>query len=239
MPDQPSARQLHQPRHLGDANFVRPRDRVSILDRDLLRRDPEPVRGESGDPITQHRRCRPRGVADGKRGAAALRAIVVGHGLGIDGGNAYGVERQAQCLGEHLTRARQRAGAEFDRPAAQRRGAIGVELNVNAGGPAGGHPPAAGDAFAAAGGGPPFMPADRLCGFAQAFLDADGAERFAGRPGIAVAHDVTQPQFQRIDPEIIGDDVHLQFDREVAHRASRRAERSGGHLVRVHRQAIQ
>src|SRR5258705_45824 len=76
-------------------------------------------------------------------------------------------------------------------------------------------------------------PAERSGSPVEALLDADARQRLAGRPLVAFAIDIAQAELQRIDPEVVGDQVDLRFDGEIRHRSGGRAERAGCALVGV------
>ena len=160
------------------------------------------------------------GVPDRERRAAALGAVVVGRGMRVDVGDVDVGEIDAELFGQDLRRASDRAAAELDRAAHQRHRAVRVDPDIDAGRAARRQPPASRRCPCHA---PSprlaLAPADRVGRLMQALLDADARQRLAGRALVAFAIDVAQAELQRIDAEIVGDEVDLQFDGEVGHRS--------------------
>src|SRR5579863_468747 len=110
--------------------------------------------------------------------------------------------------------------------------AVGSDLDACLRTAAGGKPPRAGDAGAAAVLAP-LLPTNRLGGAPQRLLDADRRELLARGAAVAVFPSVAQSQLERIHVEFASDVVDVQFFRERRLRAARSSHGAGCLFVRV------
>src|SRR5207249_6425914 len=158
-------------------------------------------------------------------GPAALGSEVERRREGIRRGYDDVREIDAELLGEDLRGAGEGGGADLRGARVEGDRPVRVDLHVDAGRAAGGRPPAAGEPLAAAGPGPAVLPADGRRRPHETLLQADAVEHLARRALVALVDDVPEPELERVEPERIGDDVHLRLDGEVRLRARRGPER--------------
>src|SRR5262249_30288609 len=98
---------------------------------------------------------------------------------------------------------------------------------------------AAGEALAAPGRGSAVRPADGGRRPRKTLLQTDSVQHLPRRALVALADDIPETQRERIEPERVGDDVHLRLDGEVRLRARWGPERSAVGLVRVHGESFE
>src|SRR5215470_17989785 len=231
--DEAAARLLGQPREVREREPLAGRDDVLFHEREGIGLRPELSGGKLEDLAPELCRGRAACVAHGEGRPAALGPEVEWRRERIRRHDVDVREIDAELLGEDLGGARERARADLGSARVESHRAIRIDLHVDAGGAARRRPPATRETLAPAWLGPAVLPANGRRRFHQALFQPDAAEYLTGRAFVALAHDVLQPELQRIEPERVGDDVHLRLDREIRLWTGWRPEGSTVRLVRV------